>query len=342
MTFQLWSEINKDALSELKPDFGFRSWAELSEDDKYIIWKHLESFFFDRTAKSEYNNTHLAKNEGTSNYYKFHGDREDEEIKCNRIINTVYALNNLYKAKSYAKKYLKNSTAYNACTDFYLIYSTQSENVVIELLSLYSKETILERGDDDLFKENGESKKEFKKRQETWRWGAFDSFSEKINEVFSHFGLNIYLTRQGFIPKQEEKIIAIIYEPILKVLSHQHWHEVNKLLSDAFSEYRKNTPAGFSSCITHTVASVQAFLQVLLNGEIGKGEISKLIAQAQTKSLIPSDPFSKVIFNNVVSTLMQERQEKGDAHPKAEYATEKNARLVLNLAMVFFQHCIIN
>jgi hypothetical protein len=32
--------------------------------------------------------------------------------------------------------------------------------------------------------------------------------------------------------------------------------------------------------------------------------------------------------------------EKKRVHPRNEYANEKNARLVLNLAMLFFQHCI--
>lgn len=35
---------------------------------------------------------------------------------------------------------------------------------------------------------------------------------------------------------------------------------------------------------------------------------------------------------------MRERQEKGDPHPKLEYANEQNARLILNLSMVFIQH----
>ena len=37
---------------------------------------------------------------------------------------------------------------------------------------------------------------------------------------------------------------------------------------------------------------------------------------------------------------MSERQLKGTPHPSKEYATEKNARLLLNLVMVFLQHCI--
>jgi hypothetical protein len=39
---------------------------------------------------------------------------------------------------------------------------------------------------------------------------------------------------------------------------------------------------------------------------------------------------------------MGERQETGDPHPKKEYATERNAKLVLNLAMIFLQHSMVD
>jgi hypothetical protein len=112
-------------------------------------------------------------------------------------------------------------------------------------------------------------------------------------------------------------------------------------LANAFSEYQKKTPLGYSNSVTNTVTSIQAFLQILCSGKTGTGDISKLIVQAQTKGLIPNDAFTKIIFKNLEAILMQERQDKGIAHPPKEYATEKNARLVINLAMVFFQHCII-
>lgn len=41
-----------------------------------------------------------------------------------------------------------------------------------------------------------------------------------------------------------------------------------------------------------------------------------------------------------ITILARERQSTSNAHPKREYAIEKNARLVLNLVMIFIQHCI--
>ena len=47
--FKSWSETKKEALDQLKPDLGMRSWNDLSSDEKYKIWKFLEYFFFNRS-----------------------------------------------------------------------------------------------------------------------------------------------------------------------------------------------------------------------------------------------------------------------------------------------------
>ena len=55
-----------------------------------------------------------------------------------------------------------------------------------------------------------------------------------------------------------------------------------------------------------------------------------------------NDFFTKEIFKNIESIFARERQDKGNAHPKKEYATEKSARTLMNLSMIFLQHCIQN
>jgi hypothetical protein len=52
--FKLWSELNPKAKKELKPDFGFRNWNSLSLDEKYKIWKHLQTNFFDIDVSRNY------------------------------------------------------------------------------------------------------------------------------------------------------------------------------------------------------------------------------------------------------------------------------------------------
>ena len=81
-------------------------------------------------------------------------------------------------------------------------------------------------------------------------------------------------------------------------------------------------------------------MQLLLYGTTGKGTLGTLLPEAIKKGFIPSDKFSTIIFNNIESIFAQERISTGDAHPKKEYATEGSARTMINLAMVFLQHCI--
>jgi hypothetical protein len=322
MSFKLWSELNKEALDELKPNFRFRSWNVLSESDKRKIWKHLEFKYFFNTNRKYDRESPFRNKDGY--YYEFAGNNHEKFDKQKRIVFIIDDLNNLYKAKSYGNNFLENKTYSDACLDFYSIFINQDEPVVIEILSLYGKHLI----------------EELSIPEKEDNYNSFDLFAEDINDVFSHFNLNLYLSRLGFVPKQEDKILADVYEPVLNSLSHPKWKKVNQHLSDAFLEYRKNTQLGFSNCVTNTVTSIQAFLQIIVYGKTGSGDISKLIVQAEKQELIPNDSFSKEIFKNIESIIMRERQETGIAHPKKEYATEKNARLLLNLAMVFFQHCI--
>ncbi|MBK8611875.1 MAG: hypothetical protein IPL84_18575 [Chitinophagaceae bacterium] len=238
---------------------------------------------------------------------------------------------------------LGEKTNYNAINDFYQIFMWQEENVVLELLSLYCK-SLIDEGEKMFFRFKRDNEKDavFQNEKRQFELQRFVDFAQDLNEVFTDFGLDIYLTQNGFIPKQDEKIVTEIFEPVIKCLADTKWKEVNNILTDAFVEYRKNTPKGYSSCVTHTVSAIQAFLQILVLGKTGTGDISKLITQAQKEGLVPSDMFTKEIFKTIESVMMRERQETGDAHPKKDYASERNAKMVLNLAMVFIQHCLVN
>ncbi len=331
MNFKLWSELNSKAKKCLKPDFGFRPWDSLNDDDKYKIWKHLELHFFDRNIKRNHNN---------KTYYHFFGKYWEAEEKEGRILYSIVVLNNKYKANAYTPNFLENTNLISACADFYNIFAKENSHVVLEMLSLYCKKLISERSEKSIDRKEDETIIEYENRLLNFRWADFDKFSNILNEVFNDFGINICLTRQGFIPRQEEQFTEQIYLPVLKCLSHAKWKEVNRILSDSFDDYRKSTPQGYSSSVTNAVAAIQAFLQIIVYAKTGKGEVSKLISEAQKKGLIPNDFFTTKIFNNIESIFARERQETGLAHPKKEYATEKNARLILNLAMIFLQHCI--
>ena len=317
MEFKLWSELNPEAKKELKLDFGIRSWNLLDTEEKEKIWKHLEYPYFFRTKDS------LGRT-----YFDFYDSDKSYE---NGVGGSIFLLNKKYKAEIYAPNFFNDSKISSACIDFYTIFIKEDENLVFELLSLYCSV---------LINDDGNTENESEDQQK--KWIVFDEFAKDLNDVFTSFGINVILTRQGFIPRQEEKIDKEIYVPVLNFLSHTKWEEVSKLFSESFDEYRRHTSSGYSNSITNTISAVQAFLQIEVYGKTGKGNIKQLIAEGQKKQVLPDDSFTRKILNFLESIFAEERQEKGIAHPKKEYATEKSARTLMNLSMIFLQHCIQN
>ncbi len=335
--FKLWSEINADSKESLKPDLGLRIWDNLSPEEKQKIWHYLDWHFFDAQLKEEYGMMGGVE----KRFYEFYGEYREKEYKQKTIHKSILFLNENYKAKSFADSYLKNPNLNTACYDFYNIFMNQAEVVVMELLSAYAKFLYeFTKNDDYIYKSENETEKDFLERKTKAEYKFFDNFSSRINDVFLQFGIRYYLTRDGFIPRQDAKIIEEIYEPVLGYLSDQKWKKVNEILSDAFSDYIKNTPQGYSGCVTKTISAVEAYLQILVDGKTGGKNLSSLISEGQKNNLIPNDIFTQNIFKNTEAIFARERKATGDAHPKDEYATEKNARTILNLAMIFIQHCI--
>lgn len=310
---KLWSSGNQAAKEVLHPDLGLRDWDTLTKEDKRKIWKHLMPLW----------------------YKKF-------ENNPKRISFSVETLNDRNKYHSFAKEYLSSPSNENAYHDFQNIFYTESQHVVFELLSYYLTHVLYEKEhySYEIYQQQDEPSDNFEKRFTKWLYNIYDSVIKLINDTFEQFGLNVCATRQGFIPRQEQKIMTQIYEPVLSVLSSQKWEPVNRELKDAFSDFMKKTEESYSSCVTHAISALEAFMQILNDKPVGKGKLSDLIKVSYKKELIPKDIFTENIFKNIESIIMRTRQETSDAHPKKEYATEKNSRLILNLVMIFIQHCL--
>lgn len=310
--FKFWSTTQPEARKELHPNLGLRSWDDLSSDEKDKIWHHLKHYF----------------------------DSADESL---RIYFTIYCLNENHKYRSYGTHFLRSQSSENAKMDFEHIFRNESRHVVFEMLSCFCRAILVERSDKTIYRNNDESDEEYKERLNEWRYEDFDRFVGRLNDVLEHFGINILLVRQGFIPRQDKKITQKIYVPVLQFLSNEKWKPVSRDLGDAFKAYQEKTKQGYSNSITHAVSALQAFLQIIVDGKTVSAEgIASLVKKAQEQNVIPADKFSSEIFKSLDTVLMRERGKSGNAHPKQEYANEKNARLVLNLVMVFMQHCIQN
>ncbi len=292
------------------PDLGLRDWNELTTGEKEKIWFHLRGWF------------------------------GEEEWQAFMMTRAVDKLNEASKYHSYARHYLLAPSLDSGATDFRRIFFEEEQNVVYQLITLYFKTLLETQREPNLIRTGSETDEEHERNKIDHVYKRFDEAASRVNDVFGQFGLNVEMTRQGLIPRQDQRISDEIYQPVLRVLSGTRWYEVSRELGDAIEAFQNHTPEGYSKCVTLTVSAVEAFLQIVVHGETGKGTLAELIREAQKKGLIPSDNFSGVIFDELKSTFARERKETSDAHVKEDYATEKNARLVLNLAMVFLQHCL--
>jgi len=324
--FKFWSDIKKDAKDELRPDFGFRSWSELETEDKQKIWLYLwKDWFFDHREKD-------VKAFFSDKEYQSYRDK-DKLRKLERITTVLDILNRKYKAKTYARSFLDDRRLETALEDFYNIYLRDSENVVFESLSIYAKKLIIER-EDGLQKKEDESDEVFNKRNDEYKWEEFDDFSKDLNDLFDHFGVYVFMTRQGFAPRQDEKIIEDIYQPVLKMLSSDEYKNTNDMLKKAFKNFRDED---FDKAIQNSINSMHAYLQAKLSKKIGKGNFKTLLREAKKEKVIPYDGLVVGLYDNIESFLARERQYKTDAHPSNEKPTSDDVLFVLNLTIVVLQ-----
>ncbi len=306
--FRLWSQTSPEIQEIVSPTVPWRSFNELSPEEKRSVLLHFN--------RDEY----------------FRGEAG--------IVYAINSINTLHKKECYAKRTLERWDFLNVMEDFKDIFINRDENIVYELISLYGMGLIAKSEETTLYKYDSENDEEFEKKLVKNAFGKFDDFQRTLNNIFEHYKINVHLTRSGFIPRQEEKIIDDIYEPVLQILTFSKWKDINRDLKDAFEAYGKSTPDGYSECMTHCYSAIQGLLQKI----IGKTNISIKDAarEAVASGLIPNDAFSEKALAEMLSVFEQLRMKHSDAHPKEEYANERSAKLMLNLTMVYLQHCLPN
>jgi len=312
MKFKLWSQSKPEVKEIIKPRFSLRSWNDLEGGEKAKIWHFLKYYI------------------GSSSEHS--GDIE----------YAIILLNEECKYQAYAKKYLEKGNIESAKLDFEDIFFNEDENVVIELISYYC-EALLLRGEskNHIYKWEKESKVDFEKRNIEHCHRFFDQFAKRLNDIFEQFSINLYLTRLGFVMRQDPKITEEIFVPVVRYLTNPDFKGISNELSKAFEKYNNKTPSGYSDCITHSVSAIEAYLQTVIYGKLGKkGSLGALINKGIKDGKIPNDSFSVDIFGILKTFFASKRKNESGVHPGSKLSDEKTARLVLNLTMVFLQHCI--
>ena len=171
-------------------------------------------------------------------------------------------------------------------------------------------------------------------------YSDFERLKWHLDNIFGQFGVNMSLTRNGFVPVVDEKILDEIYQPVLRVLSDPKWEMVNADMREMFDSYHVQE---YPEVIAKASNIVQRYLQVLVGEEKNvKGGFGKLFELAKRKGITSDHPFTNRIINAIESFISEERANKSSAKPSKKQPTSSDALITMHVVMVFLQHCLQN
>jgi hypothetical protein len=314
--FKLYGQGDPEIKETLQPKLELRNWHDLGSNEKQIAFQEL-------------------RNKG---WVK---DRSLEILATIDYLNDKYLRQtpgkNLHQIPPLTGPSNKYERRQAALDDFYHIFMHEdSEEMVYVMLTKFAQQYV------DAYYYHLAETTEDPKEQEEYTSQAFwrlDNLVNCLNHIFEQFSVNVVLTRSGLIPRQDEKITTKIYIPTLKILADPKWKTVNDDLSKMFKDYgNKNYP----ETITKAHGVVQRFLQILVGeeGKSGKGEVSKLFAKAKKDEAIPINRFTEPIIKVFQGFIASERATNSTAKPAKKTATSSDALLIMNVVMVFLQHCL--
>lgn len=147
------------------------------------------------------------------------------------------------------------------------------------------------------------------------------------------------MTRNGFIPRQDETIEQELYKPTLKALSDPKWGSVNKILALMFEDFREGR---YPETITKAHSAIHCFLQILVGepGTNAKGELGRLVKDSKKAGLIPTNQFTEPFLQNIQSFITSQRATNSTAKPAQISASSSDALLMMNMTLLFLQHCL--
>ncbi len=318
--FRIYGQGNKREGELIQKQLSLRSWDELKEREKNIAYQEIKN----RGWLDEHSNETIEMIEYLNNkYLRLLPGRELHKIP-------------------YKKDYRGNDNIYDrynaANYDARDIILNQKEAVVFSAITAladqYINYGILE---DAKVETNNNERGELISKA----YKNFDKFANCINNIFDQFSINVKLTRSSLIPVQESQITVKVYEPVISILSDPKWEEVNNNLARTFDDFDNKD---YPEAITKAHQTLQLFLQTFTGEQAknGKGELSKLFKKLKEEKLIQYDYFSEPIIRAFESYFPAERAKKSTAKPATKTATKEDALLIINVLMIFLQHCLQN
>ena len=206
------------------------------------------------------------------------------------------------------------------------------------MLSLFAKEHI-----SDWCLHAAQEKKDSEERAGliNQAFDEFDRLANSLNQIFEQFNINVLVTRGGFIPGR-----------------------MTGLTERSISRHSKYCPTqnGIRSATIWRICSMtiksrvirrpsqkrtvqyNVFLQILVGneGKNGKGELGILFARARKEGVISENQFTREIVKVFQGFISSKRAKNSTAKPALRPASSSDALLVMNVVMVFLQHCLQN
>lgn len=317
--FKLYGENDLRIKEDIQPRLGLRKWSDLETSEKAIAFQELQN----KGWIVAYSKEILE----TIEYLNYHFLRQCPGKKLHSTPREV-------DSRGYDNVSKRMNAALLDFTNIFL--NEKPEALVFRMLTKFAESYI-----DYNSYQSAEKEKVDEKRHEYIEkaFNQFDALSNCLNHIFEQFSVNAVLTRNGLVPRQDEKITREIYEPTLKVLSDPKWKTVSEDLAAMFTDYREER---YPEAITKAHRVIQRFLQILVGkeGKSGKGEVGKLFSEAKATGIIPVNRFTEPIIQVFQGFISSERANKSTAKPAMKAATPSDALLVMNVVMVFLQHCL--
>ena len=319
--FLLYGEADPKVELNIQPQLALRNWVDLSDEEKQIAFQQLknsgwvESYSTEILQTIEYLNNaflrqcpgrHLHAVQPQRDHYRGGYGNESERMKA-------------------------------AITDFQHIFLREkSDAMVFRMLSKFADSHIDGFG----YRRATETTDDVeRKKLLDESFNKFDRLANCLNHIFEQFAVNQLVTRNGFVPRQDDKITKEVYTPTLSILVDPKWKSVSTDLALMFEDYREEN---YAEAITKAHRAVQRFLQVLVGeeGKSGKGEVGKLLQKAKEDGVIPVNRFTEPLVNVIQGFITSERATNSTAKPATKDATASDALLMMNVVMVFLQYCL--
>ena len=316
-SFTIYGNGDPQIEGNIQPRLTLRGWDDLQAEDKKIALQELTNLRWVRDYSHEIIRTISFLNH------------------CHLQLCPGKNLHNIIGGNRGAADDSRGMAA--ALKDFQTIFLTYSPgDMVVRMLSKFAECHI-----DNAFIKSAENTDDEDEKIEHIRraFETFDRLARCLNHIFEQFSVNLCITRNGFIPKQDQKILDEIYVPTLAAFSDPKWKAVSVDLNLMFEDY---SDENYSEVITKAHSAVHRFLQILVGeeGKSGKGDIGKLFNEGKRTGIIPIDRFTEPIISAFQGFISSERAKNSTAKPALSEATSSDALLIMNVVMVFFQHCL--